>query len=234
MTHRQAQPELRLLVLTDMHYALFRAQANHAHPQRRCELGCELTRRAIQDATYRGGFDAIAVLGDLIDDGDAALAEADLMELAAVFRQDTPGVPLMIVPGNHDGDYSRLFAIFGDAAGARHLGGYTLITFADRYKAGDVCTRGDEDRLLLERWARRSEGPIVVLQHNPLNPVIEDDYPFMLANRGQVMADYSRAGVLLSISGHYHAGQPLNSEGGVLYYTAPSLRRRPFLTRSSI
>lgn len=228
MTQRLAQPELRLLVLTDMHYALCRPEANPAHAERRCELGCELTRRAIQDATRRGGFDAIAVLGDLIDDGNAALAEADLLELAAVFRQDAPGVPLLIVPGNHDGDYSRLFAIFGDAAGPRHLCGYTFITFADRYKPGDVCTRNDEDRRLLDQCARRSEGPIIVLQHNPVNPVIDGDYPYMLTNRGQVMSDYSRTGVLLSISGHYHDGQALNSEGGVLYYTAPSLSEAPF------
>jgi histidinol phosphatase-like PHP family hydrolase len=50
----------------------------------------------------------------------------------------------------------------------------------------------------------------------------------MLTNRPQVMADYARAGVALSISGHAHWGQELNFDRGVGYFTCPALCEAPY------
>ena len=74
--------------------------------------------------------------------------------------------------------------------------------------------------------------PLVALQHNPLHPHIEADYPFMLANADAVLSGYRDAGVLLSLSGHYHPGQAAHrlggSAGGMSCYTAPAICEEPF------
>lgn len=216
--------EFRLLVLSDIH-AASKGDANH--PGRNCLLGCELARRALDDARRRGGFDAVAVAGDLTDDPQAPDAADHLAALAEMLRQAAGQAPLLVVPGNHDGDAHRVAAIFGQTPGQRDIGGYRFVTFADSYAEGDVCTRTEEDRRRLDAAARDGL-PIIAIQHNPMNPVIVDDYPYMLTNREQVMRDYHRCGVLLSISGHYHPGQELSKEDGVRYVTAPALCVSPF------
>jgi histidinol phosphatase-like PHP family hydrolase len=65
--------------------------------------------------------------------------------------------------------------------------------------------------------------PLVALQHNPLHPAIVSEYPYMLTNGPEVLASYSRAGVVASLSGHYHAGQEPSLLDGVTCYTVPAL-----------
>ena len=100
--------------------------------------------------------------------------------------------------------------------------GYRFISFVDPYTEDDFCTRGELDRTFLAEVAAQPGGPIVVLQHNPMKPIAHTEYPYLLTNRSKVMADYSNAGVLLSISGHFHPGQELHTVGGVRYFTAPA------------
>lgn len=216
---------LRILVLTDTHYSSAYAQAP-ANPRRQCGLGAELVRRAIEDARRRGGFDCLAILGDMVDQADAPAVGEDLAALREAIRKAAPDVPLLAVPGNHDPREAYL-AAFG-WTGRLDIGGYRVILFADRYGQGDVCTRSEEDRRRLAELAGEGGGPIVALQHSPMNPVIEGDYPYMLTNRPAVMADYARSGVVGSISGHYHAGQELNRVDGVAYATAPALAEAPY------
>ena len=108
------------------------------------------------------------------------------------------------------------------------LGGYRFVTFADSFDENDNCTRSGIARRSLMKWATQSDAPLVVLQHNPVYPRIVSDYPYMHTNRMGVMSDYAQARVFLSISGHYHAGQPLAVHGGVRYFTARSLAQAPF------
>lgn len=214
----------RLLVIADVHYAPGGPDVG----ARRRSMGLELLRRAIEDARLRGGFDAIALLGDLLDDASRPDAIEAIEALRGMIRQSAGECPLLVVPGNHDGDAAGMLRLLGCQAGLHRLGGYRFITFADAYGAGDACSRSLQDRREFQQWAAGSEGPVVVLQHNPMSPVIECDYPYMLSNREAVMDDYSRFGVLLSISGHYHRGQAINEAGKVRYFTAPALCEAPF------
>ncbi len=214
----------RLLVITDVHYAPGGPDAG----TRRCSMGLELLRRAIEDARLQGGFDAIALLGDLLNDATRSDSPQALEAIRTTLREAAGECPLLLVPGNHDGDAANMLRLLGRQAGLHRLGGYRFITFADSYAGGDICTRSVEDRRQFETWASPSEGPVIVLQHNPMNPAIACDYPYMLTNREAVMADYTRFNVLLSISGHFHPGQPLNEAGKVKYFTAPSLCDAPF------
>ncbi len=228
--------DFRLLVIADSHYASCDDDVVSSQ-KRRCDLGCELVRRSIVDAARQGGFDAIALIGDLIDNGDSPRAAADLRAVRdevlaaapACPEQGRGDIPLLVVPGNHDGDAERMLAIFEQKPGLHKIGNYRFVTFADSYVNDQICTRSQADRRLMADIAGRPGPPIVVLQHNPMNPVIErGDYPFMLTNRDEVMSDYSAASVILSVSGHYHTGQALNVAGGVRYFTAPAVCEAPF------
>ena len=216
--------EFRLLVLADVHCAS-RAAGSAAVPADHCGwAGHELIGRAIEDARHHGGFDRIALLGDLLNDGGAPDADCLLAAIKAEIRLAVADAPLLVVPGNHDGDADRLLAALDHRPGSHEIGPYRFVTFADPYEPGDLCTRRQADRRLLRDIAARDGGPIIVLQHNPMNPPISQaDYPYMLTNREGVMSDYSSAGVLLSISGHYHPGQPLSTAAGVKYFTAPAI-----------
>lgn len=218
----------RLLILTDVHYAATPADAV-GPARRRCLLGRELLRRAITDARRRGGFDAVAVLGDLLNRGDASgRAEQDLAALAEELSSATSDVPLLLVPGNHDGPAEGVYKAFDERPGPQQIGHLRFFVFTDVYDPSDRCTRLEEDRRRFREFAAAGEGPIVVLQHNPVHPAIDDPYPYMHTNREQVLADYAAAGVLLSLSGHYHKGTPPARLDGVTYFTAPALCESPF------
>jgi len=221
--------EIRLLVIADSHYAPGGKVGPDAPPNRLRAMGCELIRRAIEDAKLHGGFDAVALLGDLINDGREDYADQAVEEVLATVRQGAPDAEVMIAPGNHDWSGQVLPAGLGGRDKMFQLAGYRFIVFADPYVETMWGSRRDCDRRRLRELARRSGGPIVVLQHSPMNPYIDSsEYPFMLTNRSEVMRDYARAGVLLSISGHYHAGQPLNYSDGVAYFTSPAVGDAPF------
>ena len=218
----------RLLVIADIHYASDPAAAAAAPAGRQCLFGCELLRRAVEDARRGGPVDAIALMGDLINDSRQPNALGDLRRLRDGLRTAAADTPLLVVGGNHDNEGDLALDAFEFRPGLVELGGIRFLAFSDAYGPDDSATRRQADRQLLLDAAARDGGPVVVLQHNPMNPPIDDDYPFMLTNREPVLAEYARAGVLLSISGHYHAGQPLNRADGVLYFTAAALAERPF------
>jgi len=210
-------------VISDLHYAEAR---NPAHPKRYCEQGCRLAGEAIDRARR---LDAIALLGDFLDDGTREGSLGRLVEIRDRVRTAAGDVPLLAVPGNHDGPYDRVFEAFDTRPGLHEIGGYRFVAFADPYAPGDFCTRRDEDLDFPLSIAARPGGPIVALQHGPINPPVHSaDYPYMHTNRQEIMDRYSTAGVLLSLSGHYHKGQPLNLAGGVWYFTVPALVEPPF------
>ena len=91
-----------------------------------CWIGKELLRRAIEDAKLRGGFDAIAFLGDMVVDGDSPWAGQCFRELLAETRAAAPETPLLVVPGNHDRDPRTLLETFGDRPGRHEMGGGTV------------------------------------------------------------------------------------------------------------
>jgi histidinol phosphatase-like PHP family hydrolase len=221
--HMPDRGEVRLLVIADPHVALSPRDVAATPGKRNGGMGLELLRRAIEDARQRGGFDALALMGDILNDGTSPDAPATLTRIAAELQKAAANVPLLVVPGNHDGEPGRLLEVLGARPGGHEIGGCRFYVFGDRYGAGGICTRSDADEQAFLAWTRQGSGPIVVLQHNPMDPAIDDPYPYMLTNRDAVMADYARAQVTLSLSGHYHKGQPETLVDGVRYFTAPAV-----------
>lgn len=218
---------LRLLVIADVHYVSDPLAAAATPPARQALLGCDLLRRAVAGAREAGGFDAVALMGDLIDDPRQPDAAGDLRRLRAALDADAPACPLLVVAGNHDGNADMLLDAFDTRPGLREVGSCRVCIFWDAYEEAKYGTRREEDLRLLRDLADRPGPPVVALQHNPIYPPIDSDYPFMLTNGQQVVEDYAAAGVLLSVSGHYHAGQPLAHRDGVHYYTAAALSEAP-------
>ena len=219
------ETDFRLLVIADVHYAP--SESDAGEPVREEYLrGRELFVSALRGAR-RAGFDAVAQMGDMVNDGASPRAASALGELRSEMDALAGDVPRLVVPGNHDPAGARTLERLGARAGLHEIGGFRFIVFTDAFD-GLLASRGEAGRRLLADAAGRAGGPIVACQHNPLHPPTEAACPYMLSDRGDVMRQYSQCGVLLSISGHYHPGQPLHRAGGVWYVTAPALCTPPF------
>ncbi len=213
--------------MSDAHYDPSAGEIGPDARGKYTHLGCELLVRAIDDANRRGGFDAIAVLGDFLDEGDADWSDQALDQVASKIIQAAKGTPILVVGGNHDGPAKRLYKKFGTKPGLVELGGYRFYLSCDPCD-GDYCTRPEADRKNFTKIVSAPGGPIIALQHNPIYPEIISKSPFMLINHKQVLEDYSGAGVMLSISGHYHRGQEISELAGVKYATIGALSVSPF------
>jgi len=221
-------PALNILVVSDTHFC------KDASPEERIldryvALGPLLLRKALLRLRHMGvSVDLLVLPGDLLDDGSREDSEAALALFAAEAAE--AGLPVLAVPGNHDRDPTRVARVFSCEAGLHEMGGYGFLLFHDPAEDGDVTTRSDGMLSLPEQIASRNPAlPLVALQHNPVFPSIDSKgYPYMPTNTEAIRESYRKAGVVLSISGHYHQGQPLQPDGEVAYYTAPAACEKPF------
>jgi histidinol phosphatase-like PHP family hydrolase/Icc-related predicted phosphoesterase len=219
-----AEP-LTILAMADLHY-LRRLREDRPEPSRVCRLALEWTVRAIREACRVSAPDVIVILGDLVEDGAAPGVETDVAELAAAVA--AAGLPVIVAPGNHDIEAARLLRMFNDHDGAHRIKGYLLYSFADPYAADDTCTRPRES---IEKFLNEpSSGPVIAIQHNPIYPSVDSsEYSYyMPANVPEIMESYRRKNALLSLSGHFHAGQDPAQKDGTTYLTCASLVRPPF------
>lgn len=220
------QDALDLVIIADVHYV---DQADHICriPTRNAPLGSELIQRVRQRIGRTGLPDVIVLMGDLVDNGEAPGAEQDLTALKA--ELEDIGVPILVVPGNHDGDPERLLRLFGDHPGLHEINGVLLMTFADRYAPDDRAARSPEGLASIREGASaHPDAPLLIFQHNPIHPPVESTYPYNLTNAPEVMESYAENGVVLSVSGHLHGGAPLCYDDHVGYLTCPALCEDPF------
>ncbi|MFP4026433.1 MAG: metallophosphoesterase [Candidatus Brocadiia bacterium] len=219
--------ESSLLILSDIHYFNL-AESNPGETDRECDLGAELVARALRDAQRRSNLDAIVLLGDLVEDGSSDGAIPDLLEIRDNVRQQAPKLPCIVVPGNHDPDAETVLRLFEDEPGIHDINGYLLYTFVDSWDENDVGHRNAEQMARFRNVAEGTNQPLIALQHNPLYPPIESDYPYILDDHISVMSQYAECALAASLSGHYHPGQEPTSVDGVTYWTCPSLSKPPF------
>ncbi len=215
---------IRIAVLTDLHAS----RRDESRPGRAGHLAGHWVRRAVKEARSLGPLHAVCILGDLTADAQDPQSEQIYRNLQEDLDQAIGDLPRWIVRGNHDLPSWKMTGI--DAPGLRifTLGELAVACFDDRWDANDVCTRPAEQLARLERFASLHDGPLLALQHNPIHPPIDADYPYMPVNREQIMRSYRRAGVDLSVSGHFHEGQPLTEDHGVKYATVGALCDEPY------
>ena len=219
--------KLDILVLSDMHYTGL-GESVSPISARRTELGPVLLEKSLHRLRHEGvSVDLIILLGDMIDNGAGVNAEKNIKQIAETARELK--LPILAVSGNHDGDSIRYAKYFDCQPGLHKIGGYGFLVFNDAFGPGDVTARSEDDMSLLARVAKENPDlPLVALQHNPLHPSVHAEYPYMLTNTDSVLSAYADAGVMLSLSGHYHAGQPAHSVGNMMVYTVPALCEEPF------
>lgn len=142
-------------------------------------------------------LDAIAVLGDLVMFEDEASLEAGMSRLAAF------GKPVLIVPGNHDGqDWTAMVA--------RLLPDQTPPAWPPIVRAVGVRVEQDPERWWTGGITLPAAGPVVVLSHFPLVNVGQylTDAGFPYA--GDATWDDSLDGIqerdspIVALSGHVH------------------------------
>lgn len=218
---------LDILVIADPHFT-HAASPAFAKAGRHTQLGQLLLRKALWRLQHLGiKPDLIVLLGDLVDNANAPGGQEDLQALAVEAHK--AGIRILAVPGNHDGDPAAYARTIGCAPGMHRIGDYVFLVFHDLCQGGNVYYRPADQLDLPARAAAAFPGlPIIALQHHPHDPVVPKSYPYHLTNRVAIMDTYRDAGVCLSLSGHYHPGQPAHVVDSVTYATAPSLCETPF------
>lgn len=216
--------ELTIVAVADTHYARQFSPEARA-PLAASALAIEWVTRAVAEARRVAKPDVLVLLGDLLNDHGTPGAAQEREEFAAALRELR--IPFIVVPGNHDGDPQATLRAFGQQVGACRVQGRMFYTFADPYAEGDTMRRLPG---ALEEFLRAAEGQgAVVLQHSPLYPEIDStQYPYMPLNAGEIAAAYEKAGVTVSLSGHYHAGTAAAERNGVTYLTCAALTATPF------
>lgn len=221
---------VRIGIVTDSHICPAGTPPNRWHNALIYDEAEERLRRGIALLRERQ-IDVIAMLGDLTNFGD----EASIARGGAVLRD--AGVPVLVVPGNHDCEVSA--ADFGrhvDALGAGHvamagsgrdIGGVRLL--------GLTALTPTADGLLIEDVGGDAlgEGLAVVLTHFPLLDRREETAAAGLRYAGG-FADGSvgerlrgRAAPAVVLHGHLHLRDAV-SEGHLLQIGCASLIEPPF------
>jgi predicted phosphodiesterase len=210
-----------IAVLTDFHYGDAGAIA-----ERRSELADSLLERAVQRLNRRIQPDVTVVLGDLVDDGTAPGTLQRLARLRVIL--DALASPLIVIPGNHDGDVATFYTVFERPAEIVDLCGVRFLPFIDREAPGHNATRAEEDIARFQVARSGTAGPIVSLQHVCLAPPERGELPYNYTNAAEIARVMRLAGVVLSLSGHYHPGAESVRDGQTTYVNAPSLCEEPF------
>ncbi|MBA4388454.1 MAG: hypothetical protein C0404_10770 [Verrucomicrobia bacterium] len=211
-----------VLIVTDLHYAGPGA-APPALAQRKCRFGLELARRAVRDALRFGKPDVILLLGDLVEDGHAACAAADLAEIHKEISSF--GIQTIAIPGNHDAGTAG--EIFWNGPEQQEINGHVFVPFSDNYDESTDAPIRPASAMKNLLAAKGSGKPVIVLQHAVVLPELHHNYPYNFLESEKLAEAYSESGVCLSLSGHYHAGlDPVVH--GVTYLTCPSICEDPF------
>ncbi|MCM8777943.1 MAG: metallophosphoesterase, partial [Candidatus Omnitrophica bacterium] len=212
--------KIKILAIGDIHYSTTLSETD----SRKTRYGIELLKRVIRRGTCEESPDIVFILGDILD-------KPDEMEILTEIRKiiDKTDIPCVFIPGNHDGGYERFFNTLKEKPGPHIFKDIIIYSFADTYGEGDICTRSKQD---IERFIssvkKHPDKKVIVLQHNPVYPLIESPYPYNLCNAENVHLSYRESNVFLSLSAHYHPGQELICKDGVYYLTVPALCEAPF------
>ena len=186
---------MKIAVITDLHYA---KEKNHACPARAGEKAKELLSAAIERLNSVIKPDILLVGGDLVNKAE----DAELLkELAKIFRKVK--CPQIIIPGNHDPDPEVFYRYFQRPPEFLDLQGIRFLAFPD-----DLQTEGYNARRSSEDLARMkklcTEKPVILFQHVPLYKRDTIRCYYNYDNTEEIMENCGN--VILSVSGHEHAG----------------------------
>lgn len=186
---------MKIAVITDLHYTKTKIKDC---PNRAGELAKELLASAVDKINSSIKPDLVLGCGDFINDEN----EAELLkELAAIFEK--LNCPKIIIPGNHDPSPEIFYKSFERPAEYLDINGYRIIPFPDNMQtAGYNARKSCED---IERIKKLSkEMPTILVQHVPLYAPRTIKCEYNYDNAEEIISACEN--VVLSISGHEHAG----------------------------
>lgn len=208
-----------LAVISDLHDA-------GADSGRAGEYGRILLTRVVRRLNRYVRPDAVAVLGDLLDDAGAPGA----MERLAALKQvlGLLEAPVIVIPGNHDPEPGLFYQVFEKPPEHLDVGSVRLVPFVDPPEPGYNARRTPQDLERMRAARRGHAGPIVCLQHVPVLPPGETPSPYNYTNVDEVLATMEEAGITLAVGGHYHAGTELVRKGKSAFLAVKALFQPPF------
>ena len=218
---------LTILAVSDLHYTgLARQAAQPAHMHG--GLARVLLAKVFLRLKHLGiKPDVVVLLGDLVENGADPNADDDLTGLHSELTRT--GIPFLAVRGNHDEGSARFAELFGGETGLHKIGGYGFVVCEDAYAPTRETTRGEQVLEAMQAFAKENPDlPLIALQHAPIYPAIDSHYPYRPTNAAEIIESFHKAGVFLSLSGHYHKGQKPRASNGVFYHTVPALCEAPF------
>ena len=216
---------MRIAIIADSHFSSTNAITCG---KRHCGIADIIMRRAAFRIKRLIKPDAVILLGDLINDGDANNGPADL---AALFTHTKLiDAPTIAIPGNHDGSADAFYQVFPKPAAITDIAGVRFVINAehDEERPGYNAWRAPAGCDLLAAARKDWSGPIVALQHVPLFPPGSCNSPYHYSNADDLCQSMAAQGVTLAISAHYHHGVPLFTHNDVNYLVAPALCETPF------
>ena len=210
---------VKIAVITDLHYA---KEKNLACPDRAGEKAAQLLSEAAIRLNKEIKPDILLVGGDLINTPDDAFL---LEELAEIFQ--TVNCPQIIIPGNHDPNPDIFYQYFQKPPEFMDIAGIRFLAFPeDLQTEGYNARRTPED---LERMKIHcSSVPTILFQHVPFYKRDSIKCHYSYDNAEEIFE--SCRNVILSISGHEHAGfQPsFRSQFPVVIVPALCEGKNPF------
>jgi len=215
---------MRLAVLSDTHFESDRQARVGA---RRAGIADLLLLRAVHRLNRFVKPDLTVVLGDVVNDGGAADADAQYQLLRGTL--DRLRMPWLALPGNHDGPAERFFRHFPAPSPTLDVGGVRFISFMDPEEPGYNARRLAPELARMEACRGDGwKGPVVMLQHVPVFPPGLHPCPYNYANSTAVLAGMDRAGITAAVAGHYHEGFGPLRQDGAAFVAAPALCEAPF------
>ena len=178
--------------------------------------------------------DILVVTGDLVDAPFYGMDDPVMIDLIRKDLQlirdtiDKVGCPVQYLFGNHDLP-SAFEDVFPDRQPDFTLGGYRFVTFYDEEVNDNTAERLGEERARFDGVLTDADlTPQVHLQHYMIWPEHSKGYPPAYREASELKKQMVESGkVLLSLSGHYHAGADATVIEGVCFATARAFCQAP-------
>ncbi len=209
-----------IAVIADLHYGRTTTADRHG------DIADVLLHRAVTHLNDMVRPDITLLMGDILENGDAAGAAAERYRLQNILR-DLRG-PYIIIPGNHDGDIEAFYRSFNRPPDVVNVAGMRLLPFIDEDRPALCAERPAEALGRFQKAREGFEGPIIALQHVPVFPEGALDCPYNHVDADAIIEAMAAADVQLCVSGHYHPGHPPLQSGPTTLVTAPAMHGFPF------
>jgi D-glycero-D-manno-heptose 1,7-bisphosphate phosphatase len=178
--------------------------------------------------------DLLALTGDILDFPEHAVhdsrylgwAEEDMQYIAE--RLNALPFPSAVLPGNHD-PMQSFKRVFGTLPDDFMCEGYRMVSFYDEEHDFHIPRRILDERQKLNRVLDDGvPSPQVHLQHYIIWPELDKSYPLNYREAEHLQIQLSADDrIRLVLSGHYHAGIPLQKHNETWYATAPAFAEKP-------